>query len=388
VIMKILWWSNCPFTHTGYGRQTKETIVHLQKLGHEIAIASLFGLLGGTLDWNGVTIYPARQHPLGVDVIGGYAQHFGADVVISLYDVWAFPPNVRRAFDPPWIAMTPIDGAPVSPFIKAQVEQAEYPVAFSRFAERELQKAGIQCDYIPHGIDCDIFAPGDKEFARATLGLPQDVYMVTMVAANKGLPPRKSWPEALAGFAKFHQRHPETILYLHTTKEPFAPRREGVYLEDLAIALEIPRQAIIFADQESLAIGVPDEELAMIYQASDVFLNTAMGEGFGLPVLEAQACGTPVITQDCSAMSEITSNGIAVEPLQPVWIPQLNYWWQMASVEKVNDALEFIYLNWGDKDHAKRGIERGRALALEYNWPVVASQYWKPFLERVEAELW
>lgn len=386
--MKILWWSNCPFTHTGYGRQTKETIPYLQEMGHEIAIISLFGLLGGTLNWNGITMYPARQHPLGVDVIGGYAKHFGADVVLSLYDVWSFPPNVRMAFEPPWIALIPIDGAPVSPFIQVQAKTAEYPVAPSQFGKEQFQKANIECDYIPYGVDCTVFTPGDKEFARATLGIPQDVYLVTMVAANKGLPPRKSWPEALAAFAQFHGRHPNTLLYLHTTKEPFAPRKEGVFLEDLAIALGIPRQAISFVDQEALAVGVPDEELAMIYQASDVLLSPSMGEGFGLPILEAQACGTPVITQDCSAMSEITSNGIAVEPLQSMWIPQLSYWWQMASVEKVSDALEFIYLNWGDVDYARQSAEHGRTLALEYDWPHVISQYWKPFLEKVEAGLW
>lgn len=384
--MKILWWSNCPFTHTGYGRQTKEITALLQQMGHEVAIQSLFGLLGGTLNWNGITIYPAQQHPLGVDVIGSNARHFGADVVVSLYDVWAFPPNVRRMFDPPWIAMIPVDGAPVSPFIQAQVGPAEYPVAFSRFAERELQKVGIQCDYIPLGVDCDVFSPGGKEFARATLGLPQDAYMVTMVAANKGLPPRKSWPEALAAFAKFHQRHPETLLYLHTTKEPFAPRKEGIYLEDLASALKIPHQAIVFADQEALAVGVPDEELAMIYQASDVFLNPAMGEGFGLPIVEAQACGCPVITQDCSAMSELIFNGIAIEPLQPMWIPQLSYWWQTASIERIDEALECIY-QWPGGERYDRAIH-GISRVANYNWPVVVERFWKPFLEKVEAELW
>lgn len=387
--MRLIIWSDSPWTLTGYGKQTKGIAELLQALGHEVAILGFAGLLGGTLNWNGVAVYPTREHPLGIDVIGCYARHFDADVVISLYDIWAFPADTRQRLPCPWIALMPVDGAPVSERMLRRIRTADYPVAISLFGKRELRKVGIEADYIPPGIDCQIFAPGDKEAARVRLGIPPNALLVTMVAANKGLPARKSWPEALTAFASFHGRHPDSLLYLHTTKEPYGSRGQGIYFNALIEALNLPSGVTTFVDQEALAVGIPDEQIAAIYQASDVLLNPAMGEGFGLPVAEAQACGCPVITQDCSAMSETTRNGIAIEPLQPMWIPPLGYWWQQASVQRIDDALEFVLLNRNlNADRRRTMRTSGIEFVCEhYDWPVVVEQHWRPFLERVEAEL-
>jgi glycosyltransferase involved in cell wall biosynthesis len=156
-----------------------------------------------------------------------------------------------------------------------------------------------------------------------------------MVAANKGFPARKSWPEALAAFAGFYSRHPDALLYLHTTRTPFGSNGAGIYFDDLIDAVGLPREAVTFVDEGELAVGIPDAQMADVYRASDVLLMPSMGEGFGLPLLEAQACGCPVIAQDCSAMSELVKNGVLVQPIQPFWLPQLRYWWQLASVDRV-----------------------------------------------------
>ena len=385
--MRVLLWSNSPWTLTGYGKQTKAIAGLLQDLGHEVAILGLSGLLCASLDWGGITVYPAHEHPLGADVIGYYANHFAADVVLSLYDVWAFPADTRQCLPCPWIALIPVDGAPVSERMLRRIQTVDYPVAFSLFGKHELWKAGIEADYIPLGIDCQVFVPGDKAAARAQLGIPPGVFLVTMVAANKGFPARKSWPEALAAFAGFHRRHPDSFLYLHTTKKPYGSEGRGIYFDALIEALDIPPSAVTFADQGELAIGIPDEQMATIYQASDVLLSPSMGEGFGLPIAEAQACGCSVITQNCSAMSELTCNGIAVEPLQPMWIPPLGYWWQQASIENIETGLDVIceLSQRQRKDMARAGIKFVRE---HYNWPVVVGQHWRPFLEQAEAGLW
>lgn len=49
---------------------------------------------------------------------------------------------------------------------------------------------------------------------------------------------------------------------------------------------------------------VPDEELPLLYSAAEGFVFPTLYEGFGIPVLEAQQCGTPVITSNCSALPE------------------------------------------------------------------------------------
>lgn len=50
---------------------------------------------------------------------------------------------------------------------------------------------------------------------------------------------------------------------------------------------------------------VPDEDMPTLYSAADLFLFPTMYEGFGIPVVEAQACGTPILTSNCSALLEV-----------------------------------------------------------------------------------
>ena len=67
--------------------------------------------------------------------------------------------------------------------------------------------------------------------------------------------------------------------------------------------------------------GVPLEETVSFYRAADVFVYPSLNETFGLPILEAMACGCPVVTSDTSAMPE-TAGGAAVlsDPKDPASI--------------------------------------------------------------------
>ena len=381
--MRIMIWSNAPWALTGYGGQVRNLAPRLQEMGHTVAIIANYGLGGSSIEWHGITVYPMREVGQNADMLGHYAKHFAADVVLGLYDIWALPPDSRKRMGVPWIAMVPVDGAPVNTRQKERLRTVDYIVAYSRFGQREIEKAGYQTSYVPHAIDTEIFSPGDKAAAREELGFPQDRYIVSIVAANKGFPARKAWAPMLLGFKKFYDEHEEAVLYCHTTKTPYGSAGVGIYFDALREQAGIPDSAIAFPDQGALAIGAPDEQMADIYRASDVLLLASMGEGFGLPVIEGQACGCPVITQACSAMTELTCNGIALEPLQPMWIPQLGYWWQIPSIERITNALERIYE--GERKD-KAGVKFVRD---NYSWPVVWGEYWEPFIEQVvEETLW
>ena len=61
--------------------------------------------------------------------------------------------------------------------------------------------------------------------------------------------------------------------------------------------------------------AVTDEELVGLYNGADVFVYPSTYEGFGLPILEAMACGTPVITSDVSSMPEVAGKAaLLVDP--------------------------------------------------------------------------
>ena len=63
---------------------------------------------------------------------------------------------------------------------------------------------------------------------------------------------------------------------------------------------------------------IKDEDLPFVYALSELFLFPSLSEGFGMPVIEAMACGTPVITSKISSMPEIAGDAaLLVDPLSP-----------------------------------------------------------------------
>jgi glycosyltransferase involved in cell wall biosynthesis len=381
-MMRVLVSSNSHHTHTGYGTQSKGLIDTLLGLGHEVAIHAWYGLQGGIIQAGPVKMYPRLRHNYGNDA-HVVADDFDADLVITLQDIWVLDETYAERMPCPWVAWFPVDGDPAPMPVVEQARRAAYPVVFSKFAYKLLQEAGVEhVRYIPHGIDTETFAPGDKTAVRQKHGIPEDKFMVTMVAANKGYPSRKSYPEAILAFKHFHKANPDSFLYLHTAQYPPG---SGINLSDVIRLVGLPEEAYSFVNQRDYALGLPDSFLAEIYQASDVLLAPSMGEGFGLPIAEAQACGCPVITTDATSMSELTVNGTAVHPLQPFYTP-LGHWQYVANVGGVIEALQ----EWRDMETAVRayraaqGIEHFRQ---GYSWDVVGPQGWKPFLEEVEATL-
>lgn len=385
--MKILIVANSPHCPTGYGVPIKNLVPYLKKAGHEIAIQAFFGIQGATLDWRGVTLYPGGGEAYGVDMIDAHCRDFQPNLVITLLDNWAFPDDyAQRLNGALWLQWFPIDGTPAPPRAVRMARRADYPAVFSQDGVQQMANAGVEVTYLPYGVNCDVFVPGDKEAARDALQLPQDKFIALTVAANKGFPARKAWPEIVQGFKLFHDQHPDSLLYLHTRRNPIT--KDGIFFDPLVAALGLGQGSVRFANQDDFAIGVANENLVTLYQAADVMLLPSMGEGFGLPIVEAQACGCPVITQACSSMTELTKYGVAIEPLQPFWFRGLDYWWQLPNINDIAQALYTIYVLW-DRDsmpaQAQSGIDWMRE---NYHYPVVWEKHWQPLLERIERELW
>jgi glycosyltransferase involved in cell wall biosynthesis len=358
-------------------------------LGHEVAVSANFGLHGAVLDWNGIPTYPRYRAGLGQDVIGVHAKDFGADVVLSLYDIWVLDKHMHNDIPVPWVGMVPVDGAPISQKMHQIASTIDYRIAYSRFGKEQMERAGLDCFYVPHCIDTDKFVPGDKWAVRDALGIPRERFIVTVIAANKGFPCRKGWPELLEAYARFHRRHNEALLYLHTTNVPYGSQGEGIDIRYYLSFLGVQEAGWKMVNEAQLALGVPEDYLVQMYQASDVFLLPSMGEGCGLPLLEAQACGCPVITQNASATAESCVNGIAIEPLQHMWLPALGYYWELPSIERIDKALEMVWREepsaaWW-QEQKQRGIEHVRR---HHSIDRVKNEWWKPCLESIERQLW
>jgi glycosyltransferase involved in cell wall biosynthesis len=204
--------------------------------------------------------------------------------------------------------------------------------------------------------------------------IPDDKFVVMMNAANKGQnPSRKSFAENILAFAIFAQDKPDAMLYLHTERDG---AMGGINLPHLLEACGVKPEQYKIVDPYAYRTGFPQQALAALYSAADVLLACSMGEGFGVPVIEAQACGTRVIVSDYTAQPELVGSGWAVE-FQPFWDAHQRSWFCTPVVGSIVDALQNAY-------NAPRGVDKQAvAFASQYDADLVYEAYWKPVMKEL-----
>jgi FkbM family methyltransferase len=387
--MRILWHSVHPAVGSGYGQQTATFTPRIKSLGHDLAISAYYGIQGFKMSWQGITCYPAYAKSYGSDVIVPHAiDHFGggpghsfrdvADkgVIITLGDVWTFEqPLLREMNVASWV---PVDHEELPPSVAGWFERTgAAPIAMSRFGEKLLQDAGMDPLYVPHGIDTNIFRPGDQAEARARAGLPEDAFVIAMVSANVGKDgARKAFYEQITAFGELRKKHSDAVLVLHT--DVTSPH--GVDIRHLLS--DFPDGSYHFTDQYAYKVGLPPLTVADVYQSADVLTNTSWGEGFGIPIVEAQACGTPVVVTDTTAMPELCGAGWKV-PGEVLWHESQHAWARRPFIASIAEAYEQAYES--ARDEGMRA--RAWAFAQDYDADLVLNEFWKPALERLEAAL-
>jgi glycosyltransferase involved in cell wall biosynthesis len=189
------------------------------------------------------------------------------------------------------------------------------------------------------------------------------------------MPHRKSLPQAITAFAEFKHKHSDAFLYLHSKADA---EWNGLDIIGLCEHFGLrPKTDYLLVDPYALIIGTPDDYMAATYSAFDVLLSPSMGEGFGLPILEAQACGLPVITGGWTSMPELTFKGVSIPKsrAEPYWFQQGKSWMFLPHAGAIVDALEDVY-----------GQRWTRATPVEvagYDADVVVEKYWRPVLDEL-----
>lgn len=391
--MKILWNSNAPWAHSGYGVQTALFCPRFRDAGHDVAISCFFGLQGGILQYDGITCYPNDGLDFGKRMLPNYAKKHGdgriEDVlVIGLQDVWTLTDvrfgGVMDTTDMHMAAWTPVDHDPCPPGVVQALERLKIrPIAMSRFGEDRLKKEGFHDTlYVPHGVDTGAYRPRPelRDAIRRGLGIGSDTFVIGMVANNKGSgPSRKSFSEVFHAFNLFVEQHPNSMLYVHSDVMGYD---DGVNLLTLAARVGMPKGKIACVDQYEYATGsITAEKMSAIYSMMDVLACPSYGEGFGVPIVEAQACGTPVIVTDWTAMSELCGAGWKVQGDlfdDPAHLSSF----MRPSIFEIYEAMEAAYAERGKPELREQAAE----FAQEYDADHVMDTYWAPVLEQLDPQ--
>jgi glycosyltransferase involved in cell wall biosynthesis len=373
--MRVLLHSNGVHVPTGYGSQAEIFTSFMADEGHDVFISAFFGLQSKTLPLrkNLVMLPGEGDMTFGMENLQIYHEQLKPDATVLLMDAWVCDARVLEKVDA--IFWAPIDHQPAPPLVIDRLRACKQVWAMSRFGLRMMRDANLtDAWYVPHGIRTDVFTPTDREAAREKWQLPKDAFIVTCTAANKGWPSRKSLPQLLKAWSFFVRTHKDAVLVLHTDPKG----KHGIDLHAAQRFYAIPDANVHFPSEYALAAGVHEpRHLNELYAAGDVFCLPSAGEGFGIPAVEAQAAGSPVILTDFSAQSELCGAGwlIEVDPMDRFYTPQHSEqaW---VSAGAILDALNMAYEARGDT--AQRA--KAREFALQYDARRVWETHMKPAL--------
>jgi glycosyltransferase involved in cell wall biosynthesis len=246
---------------------------------------------------------------------------------------------------------------------KKAIQNASMILAISENTARDVERIlSIPAERIrvtPLGVDQSFFsaaAPADPQAFRDRYGVPQDRPVVLYVG---GIDQRKNCPMLIDVMKQLKER------CLEVRRTAPVLLMAGRIQQDRQFPRLQQRIAEAGLQADVILPGfVPDDDLLCWYALSSAFCFLSLYEGFGLPVLEAMAAGTPVVSNNASCIPEVMGDvGIAVSP------------------DDVNAASEALFRIISDEQLAQSLRAAGKEQARKFTWANTAETTMRAYEE-------
>jgi glycosyltransferase involved in cell wall biosynthesis len=233
------------------------------------------------------------------------------------------------------------------------LKKADRIITVSEYSKSEIIKyVGYpedQITVIPNAVDHNNYCVRRDREVIKKLGILDTQKIILYVGSEQ---PRKNIPFLLKAISELKKKLPEIILLkIGTPQVPGAREKLIKLIETLGI------------EKEVVFVGyVSENELPKYYNAADLFVFPSLYEGFGLPPLEAMACGTPVITSNFTSLPEVVGDSaITIDPYD------------------VNAFAEAMYNLLTDEKLREKMINKGLKRAQLFNWEKSAEKTLKVY---------
>jgi len=278
-MVKVIWISDYPLLGSSFGRVTFTVTRMLEDYDFHCLSLGYRGL-PLRLDKN-IHVYPLKRP----EQLEYYFRKIEAEKLVVFHSFYLLEQmkEYPRLFRGEKIVYIPIETDEVAYKYISLFDEYDRIIVPSAFSMRALRKVGLKAKVVPHGVEREFFVPSSKkhkEFRFGYLGL-NDV--------------RKQVPRVMRAYSRLGKG----MLVLATPME-------GYY--DLFSLSKVLKISPIFVRPKLDDLPMPEENVRDFYQSLDVYVSPA-SEAFGLPALEAQACGVPVIASSHGASPEVLGRG-------------------------------------------------------------------------------
>jgi glycosyltransferase involved in cell wall biosynthesis len=220
---------------------------------------------------------------------------------------------------------------------------------------RKAKLPSNKVTYVPMGVDTTLFRPISKEKSRQILGLKNDLLYTLFVGR---LSPSKGLGVLIDAFADIAKKNPRVNLILigPSTVE------EKMYYQKKIKSLELEKRV-------QIAGFFPSRILALYYNAADIFVFPSLSESFGVSLIEAMACGLPVVASYTGVAPNVIRNGENGFLINP------------GNKEELIDRITLLLDNDGLRSEFGK---KGRQTTIEYDWKNVGKKLTKIYKEIIE----